>query len=254
MKKIYVVVLSVITSVAVIFGCLYHLYGGVGNDEERKNDELVSKSFDFDDIEIIDVDAGLIDLNIERGDGFSATYTGRSDYMPIITGEDKTLKVIQEKNSEIINFNFFKMDKRKNIKAGNLLTITVPEGAELTDLNVQCALGDIDIKDVLSQKIEIECGLGDIKISDSVADGIVIEGDMGDITFDAVDVNAIDAELSMGNFEAELVRETSDYSMDLSVTMGKCKVDGKSVSNKYSSSVSNDNIKIECDMGDIDIK
>ena len=50
MKKIYLWVLSVITFFAVLFGCAYHLYGLLGNKD--KSNEMVSVSYDFDNIEI----------------------------------------------------------------------------------------------------------------------------------------------------------------------------------------------------------
>ena len=96
--------------------------------------------------------------------------------------------------------------------------------------------------------------MGDIDLIELTVDELVLNADMGDVSLKNIDVKDINAKLAMGNFDAKLVKDISEYGLDLDVSMGKCKVGGQTVSNKYSNSGSGGTISVSCDMGDVDIK
>lgn len=252
MKKIYLVVLSVITFFAVLFGCAYHLYGLLGNKD--KSNEMVSVSYDFDNIEKINIDASLVDMNMVAGDKFSVDFSGLKDLLPDVSEDNKTLEIKQHSIDNDTSFNLFKSRRRNLHGVDNVLTITVPSGTELEEIDFVCALGDADITGVNVKKIDVECALGDIDIKDMTADQIYLEADMGDVSVDSADVRSIDATLSMGSFKADLVKDISEYGLELGVSMGECKVDGKSVSRKYTKAGKGGTVKVSCDMGDVNIK
>ena len=251
MKKVYLMVLAAITFAAVVFGIAYHLYGFFGN--KNNAGEVVNVSYDFDGIEKIDVDAGLIDMNIIAGDKFSVSFSGYEELLPEIKEDDKTL-VVYQKTSDNNGFNIFKPHKRNLHGVDNVLTITVPADTELDEIDFDCALGDADITKVSAKKMDIECALGDIDLIEVAVDELVLEADMGDVSLKNVDVKDVDANLAMGNFDAKLVKEISEYGYEISVSMGKCKLDGQTVSNNYSKAGSIGTINVSCDMGDVDIK
>ena len=251
MKKIYLIVLAAITVGAVILGTAYHMYGFFGN--KNVSGEVVDVSYDFEDIEKIDVDAGLIDMNIIAGDKFSVSFSGYKELLPEIKEDNKTL-VVYQKTADNNGVNLFKPQKRNMHGVDNVLTITVPSGTELEEIDFVCALGDADITGVNVKKIDVECALGDIDIKDMTADQIYLEADMGDVSVDSADVRSIDATLSMGSFKADLVKDISEYGLELGVSMGECKVDGKSVSRKYTKAGKGGTVKVSCDMGDVNIK
>jgi hypothetical protein len=251
MKKIYLIILAAITFGAVVFGSAYHMYGLFGNKD--KTDEVVDVSYDFDSFKKIDVDAGLVDMTVTTGDKFSASFSGLKELLPEFKADNDTLEVYQRKTNSV-GFNIFKPNKRNMHGVDNKLTITVPEGTALEEITFQCALGDADILGVSAKEMDIECAMGDIGIEDLSVDSIDLEADMGDVSLKNVDVITIDAELAMGNFEADLVKDISEYGLELDVAMGKCKVDGETVSNKYTKPGSNGTINVESAMGDVNIK
>lgn len=251
MKKIYLMILGTITFFAVIFGCAYHMYGLFGN--KNTTGEIVNVSYDYDIIENIDVDAGLIDMNIVSGDKFSVSFSGLKELLPEIKEDNKTL-VVNQNSSDDVGINLFKPHKRNLHGVDNVLTITVPADAGVDKIEFSCALGNANITGVSAKEMNIECALGDIDIEDLTVDQIDMEADMGDVSVKNVDVREIDAELAMGNFEANLVRDISEYSLELEVSLGRCKVDGNTVSNKYNKSGSGGSVSVTCDMGDVNIK
>ena len=251
MKKIYLMVLICITAIAVFLGCAYHMYGFFGN--KNNSGEVVNVNFDFDEFEKIDVDAGLIDMTITTGDKFSASFSGLKELSPEIKEDNKALVVCQNETG-IVGYNIFKPRRRNMHGVDNLLTITVPEGTVLEEIDFTCGLGDIDILGVSAKKMDIECAMGDINLEDLTVDDIKLEADMGDVSFKNVDAGNVDAELAMGNFESDLVKEISEYELKLKVSMGRCKVGNKTVANKYTQSGSNGTISVVCDMGDVNIK
>ena len=140
MKKIYLWVLSVITFFAVLFGCAYHLYGLLGNKD--KSNEMVSVSYDFDNIEKINIDASLVDMNMVAGDKFSVDFSGLKDLLPDVSEDNKTLEIKQHSIDNDTSFNLFKSRRRNLHGVDNVLTITVPSGTELEEIDFVCALGD----------------------------------------------------------------------------------------------------------------
>ena len=53
---------------------------------------------------------------------------------------------------------------------------------------------------------------------------------------------------------ADLVKDISEYGLDIEIEMGKCKVDGETVSNKYNRPGSYGTITVMNAMGDVNIK
>lgn len=249
MKKTYLLILAVITVIAVFFGCAYHMYG-FGN--KTKSNEKVEVSYDFEDIEKIDVEVGLTDMTITTGDKFSASFSGLKDLLPEFKSDNKTLTVYQKKEEK--SFTVLKPNIRNLHDIKNTLTITVPEGTTLEEIGFDCGMGDLDVLGVSAKKMNLNCAMGSIKIENLTVDQLDLEADMGNASIMNVDVKNIGAVLAMGDFEADLVNDISEYGIEIEVSMGKCKVDGETVSNKYSRTGSYGTINVSSAMGDVNIK
>ena len=249
MKKTYLLILAVITVIAVFFGCAYHMCG-FGN--KNKSNEKVEVSYDFEDIEKINVEVGLTDMNITTGDKFSASFSGLKDLLPEFGSDNKTLTVYQKEEEN--SFTILKPNIRNLHDIKNTLTITVPEGTTLEEIGIDCGMGDLDVLGVSAKKMNLNCAMGSIKIENLTVDQLDLEADMGNASIMNVDVKNIAAELAMGDFEADLVNDISEYGIEIEVSMGKCKVDGETVSNKYSRTGSYGTINVSSAMGDVNIK
>ena len=246
MKKTYLLILAVITVIAVFFGCAYHMYG-FGN--KNISNEKVDVSYDFEGIEKIDVDAGLIDVTITTGDKFSASFSGLKDLLPEFNSDNKTLTVYQKKQITTLKPNIRNLHDTENE-----LIITVPEGTTLEEIGFDCGMGDLDVLGVSAKKMNLNCAMGSIKIENLTVDQLDLEADMGNASIMNVDVKNIGVVLTMGDFEADLVNDISEYGIEIEVSMGKCKVDGETVSNKYSRTGSYGTINVSSAMGDVNIK
>jgi hypothetical protein len=76
---------------------------------------------------------------------------------------------------------------------------------------------------------------------------------MGNVEIYNADFENIEAEANMGNVIIESVNDLDDYAVDASTSMGDLKVDGKEVSKKYENKGEGGKIKVEANMGNVEI-
>ena len=252
MKKTYLRILSIVTFLAIVIGCAYNL-GLIGNKGKAESYEEVDVDYDYDGVEEISIDVGLVDMHIVSGDRFNVHYKGQKRLLPNITQDGNAIKIAQGKTVEV-GFNFFKSPKGKmSVRPSSDLTITVPEGVTLKNIEFDCGLGGTDISNVSFEEMNIDCALGDIQLNDVKVGTLKVVADLGDVELKNVEAEDIDAELSLGDFKAELIKNVNEYNYDIEVALGECKVDKKSVSNTYKTGGQNMSIKVDCSMGNVDI-
>lgn len=163
-----------------------------------------------------------------------------------ISGTTKcTLTVTVPKNTEL---------KRLAISTGagnatinNLITdaITVNAGAgnievissELNDMTLNCGVGNFDIKDSkISGDSKIECGVGNFTLNNCELSG------------------ECEADCGVGEFKLDLNGNLDDYEIDISSSLGKIKLNGKTYSEVENLNKGASNkLKIDGGVGEITI-
>ena len=217
MTKIYITIISVITVIAVLFGCFIHIFNRghfswpVSRDSVFSNtvNDSVALSGDVDSIEV-DIDFGGI--TIAYGDDVHVEYTLPENYIPQIELKNGTLSV-KQKNSVRIGGDGWgdysilivipadtELDKLDvNLDAGNIEIADIP----CKDFTVKCDAGNIELDRIESEKMNVNVDAGNIELADCSADKLNIKADAGNIELDRCDIDEFYADTDAGNIDAD---------------------------------------------------
>ena len=254
----YLTLLTVVTVICIIIGCVLHLGFGFFSWGTKKmtNDETATES--FKDISL-ELDTGGV--KIEKGTGFSVSYSYPSNALPEIKVSDGKLVVKQ---------------KMKNINPKNMecyLTITVPEGEVLgsvdgdldvcsfeihgisfdksSEINITTDVGSIEFTDCTFGDLKLDADVGNIILDACTFKKLTANGDVGDIeinkcTFDSAgcktDTGSINVSGSfsdlickcdIGSITVETDKPGNDETMDLKVSGGDITVNGADCGTSY---------------------
>ncbi len=242
-RNIYLIILSIATSICIFIGLFSHLYKWFSLDTKKSvsidNDSVVEQ---FDSI---DLNLNVGDVSIEYGSDF---HVNVEDYpekiMPTWSVEDNTLIIKQNAKNISINWNDF-----KNVDCE--LAITVPAGTELKTIACDMDMGNLEINNVKAVSVALSADMGNIELEganittlavkanmgsisadDSVITTAGFEADMGSIELEG-QFSSIAAECNMGSIEIECAN-INDVKLDLHCDMGAIELNGKTVGSNYS--------------------
>lgn len=266
--------------------------------------DLVSKDIALDAFDNIKIETSIIDVNIIEGSSYSISYSTRESLEPEITCDYNTLWVTSKQSG--VNFGIFGFNTGKN----EHITITIPAGASTKNLELKASTaditvdkvnvggsittstGDINIKNVSSDKLQLTSSTGDktitncnidelnetsstgdvkyenctaVNLSTKSSTGeIIINGltttsltanaSTGDIKVTDTSADFITANASTGDVKLELVGSAKEYNYKLNSSTGSIQIDGE----KYKKSYTRDEdcyrtIKSKTSTGDIKI-
>ena len=223
----YLTLLTVVTVICIIIGCVLHLgfgFSGRGNGK-MKSDEIATERFKKISLEL---DAG--DVRIRKGKSFNVSYRYPSNSLPEIKVSGDKLVVKQ---------------KMKNIHLNDLdcsLTITVPEGEELEGIDGDMDVCSLEINGFLfdtSSEIDITTDVGSIEFGDCTFGNLKIDADVGNILFDACTFKRLTANGDVGDIE---INKCTFDSADCKTDTGSIKISGS-----FSSLI------CKCDIGSITV-
>ena len=161
-----------------------------------------------------------------------------------------------------------------------VITITVPKDAQLKEIDVASSMGNIEMDDLICQKVEAECSLGNNTVNNLQAEEIELSNSLGNITTQNLTVEKeakfsastgnIDADGTFhGNVEVSvdlgnarlIVRGASrnDYELEASSDMGNLVIDGDEMDGEMMGADfqlengQNRKIQIDSSVGDVEI-
>ena len=125
------------------------------------------------------------------------------------------------------------------------MTITIPKGTELSDLDIVLDLGEIELEgleantltindDLGSIKVhnvqgtmaDITASLGEVELSNCVYPTVIVKADLGDVNLDG-DFDSIDAHVDLGDLDIKTVKSTDDVKIKASCELGDIEVNGE---------------------------
>lgn len=237
MNKPFMFVLVVITIFVVFWGIKTHLY----SDGEVVNEDLEITG----QIKKLNIDAALLNIDIEEGKEYKVEYKGDENFRPSFDYNENTgtLEIKQKQNV-----------KRTNLQTDNKLTIEIPRDNEMDSFDVELAIGDLDIDDILAKEITLTGNMGNIKVNKCSSETISIEANMGDIEINKCLAKDLNITNSMGNVDITLEEDIKDYTVEVSSSLGDVRIDKEKVDNSYKQTGDKGTIKVECNLGNVDIK
>jgi len=178
----------------------------VGNGKDGKNTETgnivksgKTGSWDPDanqSLDRISVEADLINLHVVSGDAFHAEWDVADSFSDVeIRTEGNELK-IRKKGGESFNIRLgadWNLDELKSD-----LTLTVPEGVLLEELEIEVDCGNIVVKGVKSRKTEIDAACGNIELRGADLGDLEVEADCGNIDLEEVTASNATLQADLG--------------------------------------------------------
>lgn len=207
-------------------------YDGIEFDKDHKNN-IVYGSFTDDslrgtDIYNLDVEIGGGTLNIRQGDGLKLKKEGGPECQYYIEGDTFYLK------------------QKSPLGGGEAeLTLTLPEGVILDEVEIKMDAGAVVTRDALTaEEVEIEIAAGEISLKEIKADSFDAKVAAGSVVAERLDAKECDVEVSMGSITLQDSLVTGN--LDAKVSMGEINV-------FLRDSYENHDYEIDCGMGDITI-
>ena len=182
----------------------------------------------------IDIDLAVADVEIKEADSYRVVVEYPEEYMPEVKVEGDTL-IIKHTNEaykiQINGWNHIACD----------VTIYVPEGSELGDVNMNVNLGNIEIKDkLILGDVEIEANLGNVEIENIKAADITVQADLGNVEIKKSVIGALNITAALGDVKVKNTEFTDGIIQD---DLGAIEVEG-----------SFESLEAECSLGDLQVQ
>jgi len=205
---------------------LFFLLTGCGQNQADKSVQSaktaeMSQDFSSSEIEKLNIDSGVMDVQIEGGEALHFDVKYIEDRKPTMAVKDKTLN-FDSKTKDLSN-----NDKKLSLK------ITLPTSKEFIDFKLTQSNGKAEIQELKTQSLTIGSGNGDIKI-------------------DKLTVTKASS-ISSGNGSVELSNLTAP-GLKVSVGNGDISVHGQEEKRKYQEGDQKEALKITSGNGSIEIK
>lgn len=245
-KTTYLVVISIITIICVIFGSIVHVggisfgwgfpwgfpWGAVKGDKakvtsiEMDDGSVTADTVSLDDFTSLEMDLRIMDVTIEQGDTYGIRYEcSNKKFVPSIAVNDNVLVVKQSRDRFGWN----------TVNAKCKMTLTIPEGRTLEEVKLDSDVGDVKLNDIAGKSLVLDVDTGDLDLSGCTFEQSDLTGDTGDITLSdsnmgdmVIDNDTGDIKLTGGGFEsAEISGNTGDIHLvdcDFGSALGNVKL------------------------------
>lgn len=250
MKKIYIVVISTVTVFCIVIGTMAHVGGWFSGFVFDGSLEGVSEySEDLSAFRSLDIEADVMSVTIKKGDRYHISYKASEKMKPKITAKGETLVVTQPEKKKFFG-NFFGNKKCE-------MTLTVPEGTQLTRAEFNLDVADLKLADITADQMRIVTDVGNIEMASCTGNRLEAETDVGNVDIRSSAFKDMDIESDVGNVYVSGIRELSAYTVGLSTDIGKVTVNGEKCKKQFNQTAVKDNdgrrLIVETDTGNIEI-
>ncbi len=253
-KSSYLTILTIVTVICIIAGCVIHLgflpFGG--RSGKMKSEKVATDRFQNVSLEL---DVG--DVKIEKGSEFSVTYKYPSGCLPEISVSGGKLTVKQKMKDHI---------SLKDLDCH--LTITVPEGEELKNVDGYLDAGSVEVSGFTfdkSSNFNMESDVGSIELIDCTFGDLKLEADVGNISLNACTFKNLTASGDVGDIDlrecsfdaAECTTDTGSINVyvsgDGNFSSLTCKTDIGSITVDTDDPIRDEKIDLKVSTGDITV-
>lgn len=190
----------------------------IDNDSESYTNETM----ELEEFDNLTVDVESCDVEIRQGERYQISYKLEKRNIPDIEVTDGRLTVVKKPEKKhrfggsfIWFSNMFEVSSKRAI-----ITITVPEEHKLSELNVDCEFGNIEIDNMVAKSCEIKSesgnvtviGLetetgeivseyGNITLADCSGKSCTVKGESGNGSFENLTFDEMNVEMEYGNIK-----------------------------------------------------
>lgn len=222
-------------------------------------------SSDLDDYSIKDVDRLYIDLqaaDLEIKTGASFSLQSNHEYLKVDESSD-SLRIEEIKRPYKINDDVYKV------------VLTVPQSKTFDSVVIETGAGKLVLDGFTTKALKLTLGAGAVSVNNvTVTDNTDFEGGAGEITVTECSFADLDMKIGVGkcDFTATLVGESEidcgvgeadfklirtpaiDYTVKVDKALGDVKVDGKSIKDDETIGFGENEVEINCGVGDVDVE
>lgn len=257
-KRIYLAIIWVITLICIVIGCSRYAFSwGFWGEEnydyvedfdtsmERKAEDHGEKGthqYEQSFTNLI-IDCDTADITIKTGSDFSCKYkvSSGTEYSFDWKPDNEGTAYITQKNS-----------KAKNNKGCSFI-ITIPSDVTLSSLSIENAVGDTEINGIDVNTVSVITDVGDFDMENVNAGDVTVEAYTGDVELEHVMFANLTVTSDVGDCSVEDV-ELNNYNLDLSTDVGEIEVNDATHRSSYVlDNGQSQNIKITCNVGDVEI-
>lgn len=238
-KNIYISVITFVTLCCIIIGILN------GRVLHFGNKKVHSEEINLDNYNKLAMEGNIMDIELKEGEKFSVHYECTEGIDPICSVDNNTLTITQKKKKMW----FFGTGNQKcNV------TIEVPQGTVLEDMDVKLDVGDVTLNGIQNKATTISLDVGEIEINNSILGDTKVDVDTGDIDIKKSEFGNMEAQTDIGDIEISSIKDLIDYSFELKCDLGEVSVNDKEYGRKYEDNTESDyKIRATTDIGDVDI-
>lgn len=151
----------------------------IDNDSESYTNEIM----ELEEFDNLTVDVESCDVEIRQGESYQISYKLEKRNIPDIEVKDGRLTVVKKpEKKRIFGGSFIWVSNMFEIQKRAIITITVPEEHNLSELNVDCEFGNIEIDNLVAKSCEIKSESGNVTVIGLEAEIGEIVSEYGNIT------------------------------------------------------------------------
>ncbi len=239
-----------------IIGGIFSTVGlfGLIFDEKAVTEEVESHTLSSD-IRSLSAEVGAADFSIKTGDRFLV----ESNLKNLSVKEKNGVLIIKDTSKAVVS------------RTDAMLTLTVPEGAELERVKLTTGAGRLQIESLRANRMDFELGAGEVVIEELfAASEIDIDGGAGKITVSGGELRDLDLsmgvgqlnltslltgecefDLGVGDSNIRVLGNREDYRLDIEKGIGNITLNGEGISNLKNSGKGIHKIEISGGVGSI---
>ena len=257
-KNIYLLVLALATAAAIIVGLAVHSTGLFIKGEHIEETLYEGNSAE---IKVLEIDSGVMNVNVHPGDTFKVSYSGDSTQKPAVTAVNGHLNIKQD---DKFTLNVSVSDSK--------LDVTLPPGTEFEGIYLDSGVGEMKASDLKTRHMEInggvghveitgsdlgdlkaESGVGHINVTNTSLGNFTAESGVGEVKIEGCTVKDINVSSGTGRVKMQLKNSLADYYMELDAGVGGIIYNGKEINGSYVQNGNGGRCIIESDVGSVEL-
>lgn len=247
-RKIFLIVIFLITLVCVIVGTALHLAGnGPFGGILRRGSTYAEEEQSLSGIEEISAELSVADLRIEEGAEGKILIASTERIKPELSIDGSTLSLKQKD----VHQPWFGENERCNI------VITVPRGTTIKSAELASDVGDIQMQSLSLGRVSLDTDVGDVELSEVSFESGRIASDVGDVKLIGTAFEQCEIETNVGDTDIETPAEMnlSEYTVDLQTSIGEVRYLGQKESHEFTKKGNPEkHLEITGDVGDIRVE
>lgn len=137
----------------------------------KKEDKIDYHDFDIKPFSSVSAKLTECSITIQTGSKFKASFFGKESMVPQV--EQKNGCLIFKQKTHLVQF---------SQKDSQVLTLTLPQGSNLSSLDLQTNEGNIELVDIDSERIWLKTSSGRVRVRRSQASEAILESSDGHVT------------------------------------------------------------------------